>query len=84
MGFPGQFGQGAEPEWLAAKEKFMSILDKHDKPYGGFAFPDPPFGSAEGFKQAAQRMSFITMGADVFQLSLMAGDLQKCKDIVDN
>lgn len=73
---------GQEPEWLEAKEKFFSILDKHDKPYGGFAFVEPPFGGPEAIKEAAKRMSFITCSADVLHLAAVAADLQKAKEAI--
>lgn len=75
---------GQEQEWLDAKEKFFSIIDKHDKPYGGFAFADPPFGSPEALKEAAKRMSFITCSADVLHLAGLAADLQKAKELTSN
>ncbi|KAL7928155.1 Phosphoenolpyruvate/pyruvate domain-containing protein [Trichoderma chlorosporum] len=82
MNLPGGFAGGTEKEWLAAKEKFFSILDKHDKPYGGFAFADPPLGSPEGIRDAAKRMSLIICSADVFHLSQLAVDLHKVKEII--
>lgn len=73
---------GEEPEWLAAKQKFMDVLDKHDKPYGGFAFIEPPFGSPEGVKEAAKRMSFITMSSDVTQLMKSSNDANSARELV--
>lgn len=83
MNLPGDMGMGgAEPEWLEAREKFFKVLDKHDKPYGGFAFATPPYGSEETIRKAAERMSFIMMTADVLHLSLMAQDLALAREIV--
>jgi 4-hydroxy-2-oxoheptanedioate aldolase len=75
----GMFGE--EPEWLAAREKFFTVLDKHDKPYGGFAFANPPWGSVETVKQAKKRMSFMTVSSDVSHLMGMATDLQEAKEL---
>lgn len=82
MGFPGNFGVGAEPEWLAAKEKFFEIMKKHDKPYGGFAIACPPFGTAETVKKAAETMSFTIISGDVFHLGMLANDLQQARELV--
>lgn len=83
MNLPGNSGMGgSEPEWLEARDKFFAVLDKHDKPYGGFAFATPPYGSEETIKKAAERMSFIMMTADVLHLSLMAQDLAQAREIV--
>lgn len=75
-------GDGPEPEWIAAKTKFLDILAKHDKPYGGIAPPQPPFGSPEGVAKAAERMSFITVAADVLALQGMATDLDIARKAV--
>lgn len=82
MNLPANFGAGDEPEWLAAKDKFMAILDKHDKPYGGFALPNPPFGSLEAVKSAAERMSFMTITGDVLHLGNMGNDLQQVRELL--
>ncbi|TQS33381.1 hypothetical protein Golomagni_06279, partial [Golovinomyces magnicellulatus] len=71
-----------EPEWLAAKQKFMDILAKHDKPYGGISFPQPPFGSPESLAKAAERMSFIAVAGDVLALQGMATDLAVSRTVV--
>ncbi|KAF7556508.1 hypothetical protein G7046_g6270 [Stylonectria norvegica] len=83
MNLPGNSGMGGdEPEWLEARDKFMQVLDKHDKPYGGFAFSNAPYGSPETIKKAAERMCFIMMTADVLHLSLMAQDLAETRQLV--
>lgn len=84
MGFPGQFGQGGEPEWLAAKEKFFSVLDKHDKPYGGFAIATAPFGTLDTIRQASKRMSYMTITADVMHLANLATDLKNAREVASD
>lgn len=83
MNLPGNSGMGGtEPEWLAAREHFFRTMDKHDKPYGGFAFMTPPYGSAEGLRKAAERMSFIMLTADIMHLSMMAAELGEAREVV--
>ncbi|KAM0561415.1 hypothetical protein ACHAPJ_003296 [Fusarium lateritium] len=83
MNLPGNHGLGgAEQEWLDAREKFFSVLDKHNKPYGGFAFANPPYGTPEGLQKAAERMSFILMTADVIHLAAMGQDLQQARELI--
>ncbi|KAM0260140.1 hypothetical protein ACHAQJ_002904 [Trichoderma viride] len=83
MNMPSNMGMGGtEPEWLEARQKFFDVLDKHDKPYGGFAFCTPPFGSAETFKKAAERMSFIIAAADTMALAGMGELLKASREIV--
>ncbi|RSM07105.1 hypothetical protein CEP52_005380 [Fusarium oligoseptatum] len=83
MNLPGNMGMGGdEQEWLDAREKFFSVLDKHDKPYSGFAFGAPPYGSPEALKKAAERMSMIIMTADVMHLVAMGQDLAQAREIV--
>jgi hypothetical protein len=36
MNLPANFGQGGEPEWLAAVTKFDALVKKHNKPRAGF------------------------------------------------
>ena len=84
MNLPGNMGMGGnEQEWLDARDKFFQIMDKHDKPYGGFAFSTPPYGTPEGLQKAAERMSFIMMTADVLHLSMMAQDLVEARKLVE-
>lgn len=82
MNLPGNFGQGAEPEWVAAKEKFFATIDKHDKPYAGFAFASPPFGSVESIREASKRMSYMSVTADVLHLGGLATDLAQARGLV--
>lgn len=83
MNMPSNMGMGGtEPEWLEARQKFFDVLDKHDKPYGGFAFPTPPFGGEEVFKKAAERMSFIMAAADTMALAGMGEALKLSREFV--
>lgn len=81
MGFRGNFGSGDEPEWLAAREKFFKIIDKHDKPYGGFAIAAPPFGTLDTIRQASKRMSYMMVTADVMHLANLAQDLHNAREV---
>lgn len=81
MGFPGQFGSGTEPEWLAAREKFFQVMDKHDKPYGGFAIATAPFGTLDTIRQASKRMSYMTITADVMHLMNLGQDLKNAREV---
>ncbi|KAI8233343.1 Lactoylglutathione lyase [Colletotrichum sp. SAR 10_96] len=59
-------GIGAtEPEWLEISRLFFNTIDKHDKPYAGFAFGSAPLGSPEKLKAAGERTSLIMVAADV-------------------
>ncbi|KJZ72730.1 hypothetical protein HIM_07922 [Hirsutella minnesotensis 3608] len=83
MNLPGNFGLGGdEQEWNTARDKFFEVMDKHDKPYGGFSFFRPPFGSAEGFKKATERMSFVMASADVMHLSNLSEDIKIARELV--
>jgi 4-hydroxy-2-oxoheptanedioate aldolase len=83
MNLPGNSGMGGtEPEWLAARDLFFETMDKHDKPYGGFTFLTPPYGSPEGLKKAAERMSFIMVTADIMHLAAMAQELGEAREVV--
>ena len=81
MGLPAQFGAGGEPEWLAAREKFFQVIDKHDKPYGGFSFASAPFGSPDMIRQASERMSYMVVSADVLHLLAMHKDLLDARSV---
>ncbi|KAF4809448.1 4-hydroxy-2-oxo-heptane-1,7-dioate aldolase [Colletotrichum siamense] len=83
MNLPANMGGPQdEPEWLEIQKLFFETMDKHDKPYAGFAFATPPYGSPEKLQEAAKRMSLISMSADVLHLGMMAMDLQQAKQIV--
>lgn len=82
MNLPGNFGSGSEPEWLAAREKFFAALDKHDKPYAGFAIATPPFGTLDSIRDASKRMSYMTITADVLHLGFLAKDLADARGVV--
>lgn len=77
MGLPANAGQGGnEPEWLAAVEKFHSVIRKHDVSYCGFAF-----GTDSQVEQLGRDKSFIIVGADVMALSGMMTDYTKMKGV---
>lgn len=83
MNLISNFGaDGNEPEWLAAKQKFLDTLEKHNKPYGGICPGRPPYGTAENLTKTAERMSFITIAADVLALQSMALDLSTAREAV--
>ncbi|KAK5994374.1 5-keto-4-deoxy-D-glucarate aldolase-like protein [Cladobotryum mycophilum] len=76
MGLPGNGGMGGdEPEYNEAKKKVFKVLDKHDKPYGGFAFGTAPLGTPEALKKNSERMALCVVSADVMHLTNMAQDL---------
>ncbi|KAK1675533.1 HpcH/HpaI aldolase/citrate lyase family protein [Colletotrichum godetiae] len=76
-------GIGAsEPEWVKVSKLFFDTIDEHDKPYAGFAFGGPPYGSPEVLKKAAERMSLVMISADVVHLGAMAKDLQQARELI--
>ncbi|KAF4479810.1 5-keto-4-deoxy-D-glucarate aldolase [Colletotrichum fructicola Nara gc5] len=76
-------GIGAtEPEWLEISQLFFNTIDRHDKPYAGFAFGSAPLGSSEKLKAAGERMSLIMVAADVVHLGGLAQDLQQARILV--
>ncbi|KAH7312481.1 Pyruvate/Phosphoenolpyruvate kinase-like domain-containing protein [Stachybotrys elegans] len=81
MGLPGGFGVASEPEWLAAKEKFMSIMKKHDKPYGGFAFANPAIGGLAQVAASKENMSFMIVTSDITALTGLAQELKDCREV---
>ncbi|GJN71773.1 hypothetical protein PLICBS_005841 [Purpureocillium lilacinum] len=81
MNFKAAFGDPwDEPEWVAARDKFFQVIDKHDKPYGGFAFVTPPWGTPETFAKASERMAFCTVSADVMHLMNLSNDMRVAKE----
>ncbi|KAK1624672.1 HpcH/HpaI aldolase/citrate lyase family protein [Colletotrichum phormii] len=72
----------SEPEWVMVSKLFFDTIDKHDKPYAGFAFGGPPYGSPEVLKKAAERMSLVMISADVVHLGAMAQDLQQARELI--
>ncbi|KAL5610704.1 hypothetical protein FOBRF1_006821 [Fusarium oxysporum] len=73
---------GDDQEWLDAREKFFATIDKYDKPYSGFAFVNPPYGSPGTLKQAAERMSMIIITTDAIHLAGMAQDLAQSREVI--
>jgi 4-hydroxy-2-oxoheptanedioate aldolase len=85
MNLPANFGRpGTEPEWLAVAAKFEATLEKHNKPRGGFAFGNPPWGSEDMIRQAGEKMSFICVSGDVLHLAAMMGDLAQARGILNS
>ena len=83
MGLRAGFGASMdEPEWVAAEKKFFDAMNKHDKPYGGFALINPPIGGPEKVKKAAERMSFLGCSIDMMHLSGMAKDIVDARNAV--
>ncbi|KAL1839373.1 hypothetical protein VTJ49DRAFT_1608 [Mycothermus thermophilus] len=77
MGFPANLGQGAEPEWLAAVDKFNKTLKKHRKPRAGFCFG----GGAELAKMAHDNV-LLVHSADVMKLYEMGPQLMSARQAV--
>ncbi|KAK3903577.1 Pyruvate/Phosphoenolpyruvate kinase-like domain-containing protein [Staphylotrichum tortipilum] len=70
MGLPADFGQGSEPEWLAAVAKFDSIVKKHNKPRAGFCL-----GVGEELTKMAKDNVLLVHAADVLKLYEMGTQL---------
>ncbi|KAK3303834.1 Pyruvate/Phosphoenolpyruvate kinase-like domain-containing protein [Chaetomium strumarium] len=77
MNLPANFGQGSEPEWLAAVDKFNATLKKHNKPRAGFCM-----GSGEELAKAAEDNVILLHAADVMQLMGMAQQLAAARQAV--
>jgi 2-keto-3-deoxy-L-rhamnonate aldolase RhmA len=77
MNLPANFGHGAEPEWLAAVEKFSNTIKKHNKPRAGFCF-----GGAEELAKTAQDHCMIFHTADVLKLYEMGPQLLAAREAV--
>jgi 2-keto-3-deoxy-L-rhamnonate aldolase RhmA len=77
MNLPANFGQGTEPEWLAAVDKFNATVKKHNKPKAGFSM-----GGAEDMAKAAQENVILLTSADVMQLMQMAPQLAAAREAV--
>ncbi|TEA17337.1 4-hydroxy-2-oxo-heptane-1,7-dioate aldolase [Colletotrichum sidae] len=83
MNLPANMGGPQdEPEWQEISKLFFETIDKHDKPYAGFAFASPPYGGPEKLKEAAKRMSLICVSADVLHLGMLAQDLQQARQLI--
>ena len=77
MNLPANFGQGDEPEWLAAVQKFNSTLKKHNKPRAGFCLA----GGDELIKMAEDNVLLIH-AADVLKLYEMGPQLMAARAVV--
>lgn len=77
MNLPSNFGQGTEPEWLAAVEKFHATIKKHNKPKASFCL-----GGGEELTKAAQENVIVVHAADVLSLLGMAPQLLAAREAV--
>ncbi|KAK4245115.1 Pyruvate/Phosphoenolpyruvate kinase-like domain-containing protein [Corynascus novoguineensis] len=77
MNLPANFGQGDEPEWLAAVDKFNSTLKKHNKPRAGFCL-----GSGPELAKAAEDNCLLIHAADVLKLYEMGPQLLAARQAV--
>ncbi len=77
MNLPGNFGQGAEPEWLAAVDKFNSILKKHKKPRAGFCL-----AGGEELAKMGEDNVLLVHSADVLKLFEMGPQLAAAREAV--
>lgn len=77
MNLPANFGQGNEPEWLAAVEKFNNTLKKHNKPRAGFCL-----GGGEELTKAGEENVILVHAADVLKLYEMGPQLLAARQAV--
>jgi 2-keto-3-deoxy-L-rhamnonate aldolase RhmA len=77
MNLPANFGQGDEPEWLAAVQQFNGTLKKHNKPRAGFCLA----GGDELTKMAEDNVLLIH-AADVLKLYEMGPQLMAARAVV--
>lgn len=76
MNFSAQFGQGNEPEWLAAVATYDSVMAKHDKPKGAFAV-----GTDADMQRMGKTKAIVFPATDVVALAGLYGTLTKAKEI---
>ncbi len=77
MGLPAAFGQGTEPEWLAAVAKFDATVKKHNKPRAGFCL-----GGGEELAKMAKDNVILVHAADVLKLLEMGPQLMAARQAV--
>ncbi|KAK4135166.1 Phosphoenolpyruvate/pyruvate domain-containing protein [Trichocladium antarcticum] len=77
MNLPGSFGQGSEPEWAAAVDKFNSTLKRHNKPRAGFCM-----GVGERLTDAAADNVLLVHAADVLKLVELGPQLAAAREAV--
>jgi 2-keto-3-deoxy-L-rhamnonate aldolase RhmA len=77
MGLGANFFGGTELEWLAAEQKFIDTLRKHNKPRGGFAF-----GAAALPTIREKGFAAVWYDGDVIRLLSMPADLAKARELV--
>jgi 4-hydroxy-2-oxoheptanedioate aldolase len=66
---------GSEPEWLAAVQKWESVLAKHNKPASGLAL-----GTPEQKAMQARGKSFTFTGTDIFALMGQVAELNYMRE----
>lgn len=82
MDLPANGGEGGdEPEWKEALDEFYSVLKKHDKPHGGFAFP-PPVRSEAMFNDHASKQSFSCVTSDYIMLMWLRRQLDIARGLM--
>ena len=77
MNLPGNFGHGAESEWLAAVETFNSVMKKHDKPRAGFCL-----APGEELTKMGHDNVLLVHAADVLKLYEMGPQLLAAREAV--
>ncbi|KAK4139547.1 Pyruvate/Phosphoenolpyruvate kinase-like domain-containing protein [Dichotomopilus funicola] len=77
MNLAPQWGQGNEPEWLAAVDKFTATLKKHNKPRAGFCLE-----AGEKLAKAAEDNVILLHAGDLLKVSELPHQLAAAKDAV--
>jgi 2-keto-3-deoxy-L-rhamnonate aldolase RhmA len=77
MNLPANFGQGNEPEWVAAVEKFNATLKKHNKPKAGFCL-----AGGDDLARAAEDNALLIHAADVLKLMELNTQLDAARQAV--
>ena len=77
MNLPANFGQGGEPEWLAAVTKFYATVKKHNKPRAGFCLQ-----GREALTQMGHDNVLLAHAFDVLNLVEMAPQLAAAREAV--
>ncbi|AEO55750.1 hypothetical protein MYCTH_2299886 [Thermothelomyces thermophilus ATCC 42464] len=77
MNLPANYGQGDEPEWKAAVEKFNSTVKKHNKPRAGFCLT-----GGQDLAKMAEDNALLIHAADVLKLYEMGPQLLAAREAV--
>ncbi|KAL2173304.1 Pyruvate/Phosphoenolpyruvate kinase-like domain-containing protein [Thermothelomyces heterothallicus CBS 202.75] len=77
MNLPANYGQGDEPEWKAAVEKFNSTVKKHNKPRAGFCLT-----GGQDLAKMAEDNALLIHAADVLKLYEMGPQLLAARKAV--